>query len=533
MTSLSDIHVRFLALAECTSDAVFITDFDSARFVEVNAQATELLGYTREELCLMTGRHLHPPEDGDLVTEMGRELVQRGSVFRPAVRLQHKSGAHLWAELRSRAYEADGRKLYVTFVRDVSATIVREQELSDAYQTLNEAELQLLHTSRLAALGQLATGIAHEVNNPAATLLSCQEALASDLALLRAVVVDGTRSDPSPHQSLEDLLTNAQSAVKDSLESIHRIASVVNNLRGYAAIDAQAISQVDINDVVHVALSLARPELRRVNSVRVSLRAHRTLPGDNNKLGQVIVNLLLNAAYAVRNAGNSEILVETEDNGEGIAIRVSDNGEGIPPSLRSRVFDPFFTTKPASVGTGLGLSVATDIVTKHRGHLSLVESVLGGSSFEVYLPCDTGFSLRPRTPTTEATSRPCRVLIVDDEPTLVRAYRRLLSKSHQVVGAFGGDEALAILARDDDFDLILCDLMMPRVDGAAVYRHLLRWQPHLVPQLLFCTGGPTTPECRQFLAETQVDVVIKPVTQEILLEWVRRKALHRQQVAPK
>jgi two-component system NtrC family sensor kinase len=531
MTSLSDTHVRFLALAECTSDAVFITDFDSARFVEVNAQATELLGYTREELCRMTGRHLHPPEDGDLVTEMGRELVQRGSVFRPAVRLQHKSGSHLWAELRSRAYEAEGRKLYVTFVRDVSATIVREQELSDAYQTLNEAELQLLHTSRLAALGQLATGIAHEVNNPAATLLSCQEALLEDLAQVRSIVVDGTCPAPT-HHSLEDLITNAQSAVKDSLESIHRIASVVNNLRGYAAIDAQAISQVDVNDVVHVALSLARPELKAVRSVRVSLRAHRTLPADHSKLGQVVVNLLLNAAYAVRNTRDSELLVETEDNGGGIVIRVSDNGEGIPLSLRSRVFDPFFTTKPASVGTGLGLSVATDIVTKHRGHLSLADSVLGGSSFEVYIPCDTGFSFRPTAPTKELPARTCRVLIVDDEPTLVRAYRRLLSKSHQVVGAFGGDEALAILARDDDFDLILCDLMMPRVDGAAVYRHLLRWQPHLVPQLLFCTGGPTTPECRQFLAETQVDVVIKPVTQEVLLEWVRRKAIHRQQQTP-
>lgn len=531
MTSLSDTHVRFLALAECTSDAVFITDFDSARFVEVNAQATELLGYSREELCRMTGRHLHPPEDGDLVTEMGRELVQRGSVFRPAVRLQHKSGSHLWAELRSRAYEADGRKLYVTFVRDVSAIIVREQELSDAYQTLNEAELQLLHTSRLAALGQLATGIAHEVNNPAATLLSCQEALLADLGQLRSILVDGICPDPTHQHSVEDLITNAQSAVKDSLESIHRIASVVNNLRGYAAIDAQAISQVDVNDVVHVALSLARPELKAVRSVRVSLRAHRTLPADNNKLGQVVVNLLLNAAYAVRNTSDSEILVETEDNGEGLIIRVSDNGEGIPPSLRSRVFDPFFTTKPASVGTGLGLSVATDIVTKHRGHLSLVDSVLGGSSFEVYLPCETGFSLRPKAPK-ELPARACRVLIVDDEPTLVRAYRRLLSKSHQVVGAFGGDEALAILARDDDFDLILCDLMMPRVDGAAVYRHLSRWQPHLVPQLLFCTGGPTTPECRQFLAETQVDVVIKPVTQEVLLEWVRRKAIHRQQQTP-
>lgn len=529
MTDLRDVQVRFQALAECTSDAVFITDFDSARFVEVNARATDLLGYTREELYSMTGRHLHPSEDGDIVSEISRELVDKGKVFRPAVRLQHKSGQSFWAELRSRAYEADGRKLYVTFVRDVSATMVREQELSDAYQTLNEAELQLLHTSRLAALGQLATGIAHEVNNPAATLLSCQEALLSDLASVKQFLQDTALPVAETKRGIEELVTSAQSAVRDSLESIHRISSVVNNLRGYATIDVQAITQVDVNDVVHAAQSMVRPELKAVRSVRVSLKAHRTLPGDANKLNQVVVNLLLNAAYAVRNVPDSEMLIETEDDGGGVLIRVSDNGEGIPQSLRGRVFEPFVTTKPASVGTGLGLSVAADIVTKHRGRLSMVSSVLGGESFEMYLPTDTGFSLRPKPEASPSAAPASRVLIVDDEPTLVRAYRRLLSKSHQVVGAYGGDEALAILARDDNFDLILCDLMMPRVDGVAVYRHLKRWQPHLLSQLLFCTGGPTTPDCRQFLAETKVDMVFKPVTQDVLLEWVDRKTRQRHQ----
>lgn len=527
MNDVRDVQVRFLALAECTSDAVFITDFDSARFVEVNARACELFGYTREELCTMTGRHLHPQEDGDIVSEIGRELTDKGNVFRPAVRLQHKTGRSFWAELRSRSYEADGRKLYVTFVRDVSAVIVREQELSDAYQSLNETELQLVHSSRLAALGQLATGIAHEVNNPAATLLSCQEALISDLDAMRRFILDAEFPAPETKQAAKEQLRNSVAAVKDSLESVQRIAAVVSNLRGFSAIDSQSITRVDINDVVYAAQTLARQELRGVRTVRVSLRAHRTLPGDVSKLTQVVVNLLLNAAYAVRNVPESEILIETEDDGLGVITRVSDNGEGVPEGLEGRIFEPFFTTKPAASGTGLGLSVCTDIVTKHRGRLSLVESVFAGAAFEMYLPQETGFTLRPQPGIPSEPPPPSRVLIVDDEPTLVRAYRRLLSKAHHVVGAYGGDEALAILARDDDFDIILCDLMMPRVDGVAVYQHLKRWQPHLIPRVVFCTGGPTNAHCRKFLAETKVDIVLKPVTQDTLLEWVNRKTHQR------
>lgn len=523
MSDASDVQVRFAALAECTSDAVFITDFDSARFVEVNARAAELLGYTREELCEMTGRQLHPLEDADIVTEISRELVDKGTVFRPAVRLIRKDGTTLWLELRSRAYYAESRKLYVTFIRDVSVIVAREQELSDAYQTLNETELRLVHTSRLAALGQLATGIAHEVNNPTATLLSCQEALLGDLASLTLFLQETTPQPLDACRAMAHLAEGAIAAVKDSLESVHRISSVVNNLKGFATIDAHAITAVDINDVVTAAQSLVRAELRGVRSVRLSLQAHRTLPGDGSKLTQAVANLLLNAAYAVRNTLEGEILIETEDDGAGVVVRVSDNGEGVPEGLEVRIFEPFFTTKPVASGTGLGLSVCSDIATKHRGRLSLAHPRLGGATFEFYVPRDTGFSLRPKPVPSAVPPQPSRLLIIDDEPTLVRAYRRLLSRSHQVVGAYGGDEALALLARDDNFDMILCDLMMPRVDGVAVYRHLERWQPHLLPRLLFCTGGPTNPQCRKFLEETPVDLVLKPVTQELLLEWVARK----------
>jgi two-component system, NtrC family, sensor kinase len=348
---------------------------------------------------------------------------------------------------------------------------------------------------------------------------------------LRGLIATAEFPDRESKQSAKEQVRNSVAAVKDSLESVQRIAAVVSNLRGFSSIDAQAISKVDINDVVHTAQNLTRQELRGVSTVRVSLRAHRTFAGDASKLTQVIVNLLLNAAYAVRNVADSEILIETEDDGCGVIIRISDNGEGVPEGLESRIFEPFFTTKPASSGTGLGLSVCTDIVTKHRGRLSLVESAFAGAAFEIYLPQETGFTLRPPAEVAGEPRQQSRVLIVDDEPTLVRAYRRLLSKTHHVVGAYGGDEALAILARDDSFDIILCDLMMPRVDGVAVYQHLKRWQPHLVSRVVFCTGGPTNPQCRRFLAETKVDIVLKPVTRETLLEWVARKTQQRRQTS--
>jgi PAS domain S-box-containing protein len=521
MTELRDAQTRFEALAECTSDAVFITDFDSARFVEVNTRACELFGYTRQELCTKSGRMLHPPEDTDIVSEISRELVDNSVVFRPAVRLQHKLGHFFWAELRSRCYESDGRTLYITFIRDVSTTALREKELSDAYQTLNETELDLLRTSRLAALGQLATGVAHEVNNPAAALLANQESIDADLGSLHSGIASATLPQ-STKARLLGTLSNARSAVADSIDSVQRISAIVNKLQGYARIDTDAIASVTLNEAAINAQNLLRTELKVVTSVTNRLNAEQTVPGDVRKLTQVCTNLLLNAIHATRNVANSSITIETEDRSDGVLLRVTDNGEGIPFTLREKIFEPFFTTKPPAVGTGLGLPVCSDIVTKHRGRITLLPSAQG-ACFEVFIPVETGFQVVTKSETQLVAQAPSRILVVDDEPSLVRAYRRILGKSNHVVGAYGGEEALRILASDDNFDLILCDIMMPGVNGLGVFTHLQRCQPHLLQRLVFCSGGPTTPETVRFLAENAVDLVLKPVTQDVLLSWVNRK----------
>ena len=149
MTSV-DFEHRFKALAECSADAIFITDFDSARFVEVNARACDLFGYEREQLCGMTGRQLHPAEDGAIVSAISHDLIENGHVHRPAIRLQKRSGEHFFGDLRSSVYLADGRKLYVTIVRDISAHLSREADLEEAYRALKETEAHLVRSSRLA-----------------------------------------------------------------------------------------------------------------------------------------------------------------------------------------------------------------------------------------------------------------------------------------------------------------------------------------------------------------------------------------------
>jgi len=179
-----DLEHQFQALVECSADAIFITDFDSARFIRVNSRAVELFGYDAAELAGMTGRQLHPAEDCAVVDDISRDLIRDGSVTRHAVRLRRKDDGVFWAELRSSAYLAGGRKLYVTFVRDISGKLLREMELNQAYQTLKDTEAQLIRSSRLAAIGQLAAGVAHEVNNPAASALLNLEVLEHEVHTL-------------------------------------------------------------------------------------------------------------------------------------------------------------------------------------------------------------------------------------------------------------------------------------------------------------------------------------------------------------
>lgn len=523
MTSV-DFEHRFKALADCTADAIFITDFDSARFVEVNARACTLFGYAREQLCGMTGRQLQPPEDAVIVDTIGRELVEKGRVHRRAVRLQKRSGEHFYGDLRSSVYHADGRKLYVTLVRDISAHLSREADLEEAYRALKESEAHLVRSSRLAAIGEIAAGIAHEVNNPAASTLTNLELLNGDLKKLAEEVRKPDQSASSLVAAMEVFCNEARESVRDSLEGIQRIAFIVKGLRGFARIDGDDVDNLDINEVVQTACNLVRHQIRHVAHVEFDLQADERLPASRGRLIQVVLNLLLNAAQAIEEGGGGTILVTTSSTSDSILLRVEDDGPGVPPEMTHRVFDPFFTTKGADRGTGLGLSVCADIIHRHRGTFRLGKGKLSGACFQAMIPLHTGLLPRIAPQSSPPPSGPpLRILVIDDEVMLIRAYRRLLGRQHDVVAAYGGEEALAVLSCDQGFDLILCDLMMPGTDGVGVYEALQSTYPHLLQRVVFSSGGPTSARAQDFLRRPGIVCLDKPISSEALMDFVAQR----------
>ncbi len=390
-----DLENRFRALFECSSDAIFITDYDSAMFVEANPMATLLTGYSGDELRQMSGRHLHPAEDAGVVTEISRELVQGGAVHRPAVRLQRKDGATFWADLKSCVYSVDGRQLYITFVRDISSRVSRETELEEAYRCLKEREAQLVRSSRLAAVGQVAAGIAHEINNPAASTLTNLELLQQDLdKLMEAAGGGATLSELC--ETVAQFRGEASVSIRDSLEGIRRIASIVKGLRGFTRIEEDDVQYVDLNEIIRTASRLVNHQVRHIAVTLCTLTPTPRIAADRGKLIQVIVNLLVNAAQAIDEASGSCIEVSTRSTSEGIVLRVQDDGPGIPSKHRELVFEPFFTTKEADRGTGLGLSMCADIIEQHRGTIRLSQSAMGGAAVEVFIPSETGLKPRPQ-----------------------------------------------------------------------------------------------------------------------------------------
>lgn len=527
-----DYEHRFRALVECSPDAVFITDFDSARFIEVNPQACTMFGYTPEELCGKTGRHLHPAEDARIVDEISRELIASGRVHRPTVRFRKQNGEVFFGELRSSAYHAEGRKLYVTLVRDVSAHVSREADLQEAYRALSETESHLIRSSRLAAIGEIAAGMAHEVNNPAASTLTNLELLDGDLKALAAEVDCPGQTVTSLTRALEAFCKEARESVRDSLEGIQRISFIVRALRGFSRIDEDDVEDVQMNEVVRVACNLVRHQIRHVATLDCRLNATQTVPACRGRLIQVVLNLLLNAAQAIEDGGGGRIRVATANTRDGILLRIEDDGPGVAVDLVSRVFDPFFTTKGADRGTGLGLSVCADIVHRHSGSIRVLKSDWGGACFEVLVPLQNG--LMPRLAVTRpqpTLGSPLRILVIDDEVTLLRAYRRLLGRRHEVVGAPGGREALALLASDQNFDLILCDLMMPGIDGVEVYESVQKLYPELLDRVVFATGGPTSARARKLLSRPGVVCLDKPISSDMLLRFVGNRQSGQMPVA--
>jgi two-component system NtrC family sensor kinase len=364
-----------------------------------------------------------------------------------------------------------------------------------------DMRLRLMESDRLAAVGELVAGVAHEVNNP----------LASISAFAQLLLRDGE-------------LTDAQ---RDSLEVIKaetlRASQVVRDLLAFARRSAPQREPLDLNLVVTRTLRLRHYQLS-TNNIHVDTVLDRELPsvvGDARQLQQVCLNLVTNAIQAMAPMGGGRLRVVTRTDGTSVLLEMTDTGPGIPPAARARIFEPFFTTKPEGEGTGLGLSVSYGIVTAHHGTIEVAETSSSGTRFRITLPSAGAASgndpqgpsngpLLPRSPL-----HGVRLLVVDDESALrsgLEAFGQL--RGFTVLTAADGEDAFERIQRTA-IDAIVCDLRMPELDGVGLYERLRHERPGLAARMVFITGDLLSAEVRRTIRQP---IISKPFAFERLEE---------------
>jgi PAS domain S-box-containing protein len=387
-----------------------------------------------------------------------------------------------------------------------------------------EFQRQLVFADRMAAVGTLAAGAAHEINNPLS-----YAAANVDMAI---EAVRDVRGEPSPGRmkDLDDMLVEAR-------EGMARVAKIVRGLKTFSRIEEERPGVIDLVPVIELSINIAFNEIR--HRARI-VKEYGELPfvkADDARLGQVFINLLVNAAHSFPH-GNTETneirIVTSTDLAGRAAVEVSDNGSGIAPAFLGRVFDPFFTTKPIGIGTGLGLAIGRNIVTAMGGELS-VQSELGrGTTFRVLLPPSRSLELSPQAVKTETKGdslRPAAVLVVDDEPAVGLVIRRVL-RQHDVTVVTMAQDALDLLASGKEFDVILTDLMMPGMSGMELYRNVATTHPKIASRVVFVTGGAFTPEANDFLDRVGNERVDKPFDSNQLRDLIQKFVLPREAASP-
>lgn len=396
-------------------------------------------------------------------------------------------------------------------------------------------QARLAHTDRLVAVGALAAGFAHEVNNPAQSMTADLTELGEQLRSVERGIVHLAKLVPIERRSelaqieLDGPISTCRSILQDTFDGLSRIAGIVRDLKSFSRLQPERIDWVHPNEIVNQSCAIANNHIRQRARLVKDLGACDAVPGDRNKLIQVLTNLLVNAAEALKEqSGDQRVVVRTRMRADKIVISVIDTGPGIPPEALGRIFEPFFTTKGHSDGTGLGLAMSLDIARQHAGTLE-VETSPTGTRFDLLLPLDNGL-IPARRDTHEAPDeiqQTGKVALVDDEPGILRSLGRLIGRHHEVLTFCGGGAALEGLAAADDVDVVICDLMMPDLDGPALYEALCSANPRLARRMVFMSGGAFTRRTQDFLADVCPPVLDKPAPAAELQRAIQRVMAER------
>ena len=498
------LSLALVGLFDAVHEGIYIGTLDGRRDATVAANP---------HLKLMFG---HPPEaeasavrpfeperfvDPEARSAFLARLERDGAVTDYLLRLRRADDTPFWAEVTAHLEqdaEGNGGRL-AALMRDVSERRRLEDQSRDLYH-------QLLQTEKLAALGQTVSGVAHELNNPLATILTWSERLAA--------------------RPLDDV---TKRGVETILSESERAAKIVRNLLTFSRKRHTTRAMIDLNQVVRETLALRSYEQRVSNITTIDALASG-LPhvfADPHHVKQVLLNLIINAEQAMLAAHGRGMLVTRtwyDVDQESVVLEINDDGPGVPDEVQAKIFDPFFTTKAVGKGTGLGLTVAYAIIQDHGGHIRVKSEPGHGASFFVELPASIGRARPIVTRMSQAASSAgagAMVLVVEDEPALAVAVSEALTDAgFRVDRAADGQEALERI-QERVYDLVVCDLKMPRMDGRALYKAIRDASPTLARRIVFVTGDVAGTDTERFLEESGSRWLAKPFRLADLLTVAR------------
>jgi two-component system, NtrC family, sensor kinase len=370
-------------------------------------------------------------------------------------------------------------------------------------------EEELRRAQRLESLGRLAAGLGHEINNPLNFVSGSIEMLDGELPRLRGRIP-------------EDQWQRLEEVVRTAAVGVGRIAQIVGNIKLFSRPPETPAESVDIWKTLTWCVKMIEDRLSPDVELVIDLADVPPVKGKRLEIEQVFINLLENAVQAVTGNGGpaQRIRVSTreDDDSEDVIVEIADTGPGVAPDVADKLFDPFFTTRQPSEGTGLGLAVSHSIITALGGRIDIHNADTGGAVVTVRLPAARIDTLPPApvpmVPRPQPTGRKARVLVIDDEPLMLRIMAHAL-REHEVVTVQTGREALDLFG-DNPFDVVFCDVMMPGMSGSGFYEALAEAHPGAEQRIIFITGGARGAEAQRFVDRVSNECLEKPIPTDVL-----------------
>jgi two-component system NtrC family sensor kinase len=476
--ALEDSETRLHQILDNSTAVIFVKDTEG-RFVFVNRQFTQLFHLRQADVVGKTDLEILPERVAETFRANDRQVLQRNEPVEFEETVPQDDGPHTYISIKFPLRNAQGVAYAVCGI----STDITERKRSDE---------SLYQREKLAALGSLLAGVAHELNNPLSVVVA------------RAIMLE------------EESYPAAQAAASKIRIAAERCARIVRTFLAMARQQQPQRGPVKVNDVVTAALDMTAYTVR-TSSIELSLDLAKDVPAihaDADQLHQVLLNLIINAQQVLQDrAGPRRIRVSSrfDPAGQVVRITVADNGPGIPEHLRARVFEPYFTTKPTGVGTGVGLAVSQGIVEAHGGTLAFDCPEMGGAVFSITLPVyNVAAAVADARPARAASASPLRILIVDDEPEIRETLAEILGAAqHNVITAGSGHEALERMAAER-YDVIVSDIRMPDLDGRALYREIERRWPEQAKRVVFVTGDTLASASRDSATAYGRPVIEKP-----------------------